>query len=84
MIATAFLAKGLEFDEVIVPGCDDVTYRAEIDRHMLYVACTRAMHRLILTHTGQPSRLLASAIGDGLVELRPANEQPLAASRLLI
>ncbi len=78
MIATAFLAKGLEFDEVIVPGCDDVTYRAEIDRHMLYVACTRAMHRLTLTHSGEPSRLLASAIDDGLVTQVSATEGPFA------
>ena len=61
MIATAYLAKGLEFDEVIVPFCSDKEYSTEIDRHMLYVGCTRAMHKLTLTHTGQPSLFLTAA-----------------------
>ncbi|ANB03669.1 3'-5' exonuclease [Ectothiorhodospira sp. BSL-9] len=55
MICTAHLAKGLEFDRVIVPEADDKTYRSDLDRNLLYVACTRAMHRLTLTHTGNPS-----------------------------
>jgi DNA helicase-2/ATP-dependent DNA helicase PcrA len=46
------MAKGLEFDEVIVPQATASNYRSEIDRGMLYVAATRAMHRLTLTHSG--------------------------------
>ena len=45
-------AKGLEFDEVIIPQADDRNYHSEIDRSMLYVAITRAMHRLTLTYSG--------------------------------
>ncbi len=48
---TAHLAKGLEFDAVIVPFCTESNYRTAPDRQMLYVACTRAMHRLYLTHS---------------------------------
>ncbi|MEX0655340.1 MAG: UvrD-helicase domain-containing protein [Phycisphaeraceae bacterium] len=62
MIATAYLAKGLEFDQVIVPFCNDEQYHSVIDRHMLYVGCTRAMHKLSLTHTAEPSRFLAPAL----------------------
>jgi DNA helicase II / ATP-dependent DNA helicase PcrA len=62
MIVTAFVAKGLEFDQVLVPFCGDTEYNRIIDRHMLYVACTRAMHRLSLTHTAEPSRFLGSAL----------------------
>ncbi len=51
-ISTAHLAKGLEFDQVILPFCDNLTYRSTIDRHMLYVGCTRAMHKLTLTYSG--------------------------------
>ncbi len=51
VVTTAHLAKGLEFDEVIVPFASARTYRTEIDRRMLYVACTRAMHQLTLTYT---------------------------------
>jgi DNA helicase-2/ATP-dependent DNA helicase PcrA len=59
VIATAYLAKGLEFDQVIVPFCTDKNYQSPIDRHMLYVGVTRAMHRLTITHTGTVSPFLA-------------------------
>jgi DNA helicase-2/ATP-dependent DNA helicase PcrA len=52
VITTAHLAKGLEFDQVIVPHSDKSNYKSETDRQMLYVACTRAMHKLTLTYTG--------------------------------
>jgi len=55
VITTAHLAKGLEFDKVIVPYTTDKNYNSEPDRQMLYVACTRAMHQLHLTHSGQRS-----------------------------
>ena len=61
ILATAHLVKGLEFDEVIIPYVDAENYRTSIDRQMLYVGCTRAMHRLHLSHTGEPSRFLAEA-----------------------
>jgi len=46
VITTAHMAKGLEFDQVIIPFADPRTYRTEIDRSMLYIACTRALHSL--------------------------------------
>jgi DNA helicase II / ATP-dependent DNA helicase PcrA len=67
MIATAYLAKGLEFDQVIVPFADATNYRTLIDRHMLYVACTRAMHQLTFTLTGPPSDLLHPALESGCI-----------------
>ena len=58
IITSAHMAKGLEFDEVIVPQTNDKNYHSEIDRSMLYVAVTRAMHKLTLTYNGNPSDLL--------------------------
>ena len=56
VITSAHMAKGLEFDEVIIPQTDERNYRAEIDKSMLYVAVTRAMHRLTLTfHEARPA-----------------------------
>lgn len=52
------MAKGLEFDEVIVPQADSVTYASDYDRSLLYIACTRAMHRLTLLYMGNPSPFL--------------------------
>jgi DNA helicase-2/ATP-dependent DNA helicase PcrA len=59
IITTAHLAKGLEFDEVIVPFASARNYQTEVDKSMLYVACTRAMHRLTLTYTGELTAFLA-------------------------
>jgi len=53
IITSAHMAKGLEFDEVIVPLTDSKNYQTEIDRSMLYVAATRAIHKLTLTFRGK-------------------------------
>ena len=51
ILTTAHLAKGMEFDEVIVPFASAEDYKTEADKSMLYIACTRAMHGLTLTYT---------------------------------
>jgi DNA helicase-2/ATP-dependent DNA helicase PcrA len=58
VITTAPMAKGLEFDEVIVPFASFDNYKSEMDQRMLYIACTRALHQLTVTFTGEPSRYL--------------------------
>lgn len=58
IITSAHMAKGLEFDEVIVPFTEKKNYKTEIDRSMLYEAVTRAMHRLSLTYSGEITGLL--------------------------
>ena len=52
------LAKGLEFDTVILHDAGAGTYRHEMERRILYTACSRALHKLYLCHTGDPSPLL--------------------------
>lgn len=51
-ITTVTMAKGLEFDEVIIPKGNKESYKSEYDRSLLYIACTRAMHKLIITYNG--------------------------------
>ncbi len=58
-ITSIHMAKGLEFDEAVIPSANSVTYSSEHDRSLLYVACTRAMHKLTLTCHGEISGLLA-------------------------
>ena len=58
IVTTVHLAKGLEFDEVIVPHVSTFNYKSDIDRRMLYIACTRAMHKLTLTHEKERSVFL--------------------------
>ena len=47
-ILTSELAKGLEFDAVVIPDADNDHYSSanEKDMHLLYVAMTRALHSL--------------------------------------
>lgn len=52
IITPAFIAKGLEFDQVIIPFANIETYKTDLDKSMLYIACTRAMHKLDLTYSG--------------------------------
>jgi DNA helicase-2/ATP-dependent DNA helicase PcrA len=61
VITTAHLAKGLEFDEVIVPFVSVRTYHTDVDKRMLYIACTRAMHKLTLTYSNEPSSFIKDA-----------------------
>ncbi|GAJ97798.1 hypothetical protein JCM19055_678 [Geomicrobium sp. JCM 19055] len=49
-ITTVQLAKGLEFDEVIIPYANAQVYKSEFDKSLLYIATTRAMHRLTILH----------------------------------
>ena len=47
LILPAYLAKGLEFDSVIVYQ-DQESYYTKEDDHLFYVACTRAQHKLVV------------------------------------
>ncbi len=62
LLLPIYLAKGLEFDGVIIPDAGAAVYSPEHpgDRQLLYIACTRALHRLILCHSGELSPYLAS------------------------
>ncbi len=58
-VTSVQMSKGLEFDEVIVPDVSEDGYYSNYDRSLLYIACTRAMHKLTLLYTGKPSHFLS-------------------------
>ncbi|MFZ5642859.1 MAG: HelD family protein [Bacillota bacterium] len=58
LVIPSYLAKGLEFDAVIVYGGDRRNYSGPLDKKLLYIACTRALHRLIIYYTGEKSLFL--------------------------
>lgn len=62
-ILPAYLAKGLEFDAVLLYETGQNSYAKERERKLLYTACTRALHRLHIFYTGERMNpfLLASA-----------------------
>lgn len=58
LVTSIQMSKGLEFDEVIIPYVNRDNYNTEDDRSLLYIACTRAMHRLTLLYTGDVSPII--------------------------
>ncbi len=48
IVIPSYLAKGLEFDAVLVHSVEDKDYYKEEDRRLLYTVCTRALHELYL------------------------------------
>jgi len=58
-VVPVHLAKGLEFDAVVVFDADARRYTNDAqDAKLLYVGCTRALHRLALLYCGEASPLL--------------------------
>lgn len=57
VVIPSYLAKGLEFDAVLVYNANLDTYTQQ-DKNLLYVVCTRALHKLNIYYSGQPSKLL--------------------------
>ena len=58
VIIDAFSAKGLEFDAVVIFNANNVEYCTELDKQLLYVAVTRALHDICLIHTKEPSMFI--------------------------
>ncbi|KOS68358.1 helicase [Lysinibacillus contaminans] len=58
VVIPAYLAKGIEFDAVIIYDASAEVYGNESLRRLFYTACTRAMHHLQLYSVGEPSHFL--------------------------
>ncbi len=58
VVIPAYLAKGIEFDAVIIYDASAEVYNDESERRLFYTACTRAMHYLQLYSVGEPTPFL--------------------------
>ncbi len=58
VIIPAYLAKGLEFDVVLIYNAGDENYCCEEERLLFYTACTRALHVLCVYYSGKCTPLL--------------------------
>ncbi|MFT8391423.1 MAG: RNA polymerase recycling motor HelD [Sporolactobacillus sp.] len=58
IVIPTYLAKGIEFDAVIVIDASAANYTADSERTLFYTACTRAMHQLILLTEGAATNFL--------------------------
>ncbi|MBD8068531.1 RNA polymerase recycling motor HelD [Bacillus sp. PS06] len=68
VIIPGYLAKGIEFDAVIVYDASNEEYRDESLRKLFYTICTRAMHELYVYSVGKPSPFM-TGISEGLFVL---------------
>ncbi|KRM72222.1 RNA polymerase recycling motor HelD [Lacticaseibacillus brantae] len=64
LVVPSFLAKGLEFDAVVVWQANAENFNAEDERELLYTITSRAMHRLTILASPDISPLLADVSPD--------------------
>ncbi|MED0963726.1 UvrD-helicase domain-containing protein [Bacillus paramycoides] len=58
-VVPVYLAKGLEFDAVLIIDVDEEHYKnTKHDAKLLYVGCTRSLHDLWIFHSGEASPLI--------------------------
>ncbi|WP_313431029.1 RNA polymerase recycling motor HelD [Siminovitchia terrae] len=67
VVIPAYLAKGIEFDAVIIYDASAEVYGDESLRRLFYTACTRAMHHLQLYSIGEPSPFLRDVSPESLI-----------------
>jgi DNA helicase-2/ATP-dependent DNA helicase PcrA len=58
VVIPSYMAKGLEFDVVLIHDASRNNYSTGLDRKLLYIACTRALHQLSFYYTGEKSPFL--------------------------
>lgn len=67
LVIPSYLAKGVEFDAVIIFNASQAQYGRESERKLFYTACTRAMHQLEIFYMGERSRFLDDADPDSYI-----------------
>ncbi|MGE5628132.1 MAG: RNA polymerase recycling motor HelD [Solirubrobacterales bacterium] len=58
LVIPVHLAKGLEFDAVLIYNAGNENYNSEDERLLLYTACTRALHKLNVYYEGKLTPLI--------------------------
>ncbi|GAA3409565.1 RNA polymerase recycling motor HelD [Paenibacillus hodogayensis] len=61
VVIPAYLAKGVEFDGVVLYDASRSRYGRESERKLFYTACTRAMHELHIGYIGESCGFLQEA-----------------------
>ncbi|WP_027416987.1 RNA polymerase recycling motor HelD [Aneurinibacillus terranovensis] len=64
LVIPAYLAKGIEFDAVIIYNGSQEQYGKESERKLFYTACTRAMHELHVYFIGEMSSFISAVSPD--------------------
>ncbi|MNJ45200.1 Helicase IV [compost metagenome] len=74
-IIPAYLAKGVEFDAVLIYDGSNVNYTKEAERKLFYTACTRAMHLLHIYSIGEPSRFVKESERETYIQSQDRKER---------
>lgn len=61
LVLPIYIAKGIEFDAVIIPDASKKHYQTEWDQSIFYTACTRAMHELVMLTYGEETPFIKQA-----------------------
>jgi DNA helicase-2/ATP-dependent DNA helicase PcrA len=68
IVIPSYLSKGLEFDGVLIHSIDQSAYKeTEMDVKLLYIAITRALHRVHMYFREEPAEMLRKS--EGLYEI---------------
>jgi DNA helicase-2/ATP-dependent DNA helicase PcrA len=69
LVIPAYLAKGVEFDAVLIYDASARCYSRESERKLFYTACTRPMHRLRLYNPGDAWSPFVLGVSEDLYEI---------------
>lgn len=67
LVIPSYLAKGVEFDAVLIYDGSHHQYGHENERKLVYTACTRAMHELCIFALGDPCQFITGQPQDTYV-----------------
>lgn len=67
VVIPTYLAKGVEFDAVIIYNAAEQVYGREYERKLFYTACTRAMHELHVFINGDVSPFISTLVSNTYV-----------------
>lgn len=62
VLLPVYMAKGIEFDAVLIWDASATNYQKEMERNYFYTACSRAMHELHIYALGEMTKFLENDI----------------------
>lgn len=68
VVIPSYLAKGVEFEAVIIYDASAAQYSDDSVLRLFYTACTRAMHELQLYSVGEVTPFISTALKTGLIK----------------
>ncbi|OON96634.1 MAG: hypothetical protein ATN31_09370 [Candidatus Epulonipiscioides saccharophilum] len=59
LVLPTYMVKGLEYDAVLIYEANQKNYSNVFDKQLLYIACSRALHRLDILYTGELTEFIS-------------------------